>query len=374
MLVKDGIKPAHYPKVSIVVPAFNEEVNIVSSLENLLRCDYPNFNIVFVNDGSKDRTWEKAVETFAVDPVMTLLNKPNGGKASALNLGIEHTDAEYVVCIDADTKLKPDAVGKLMDHFLWQARDGKPIGAVAGVVKVGNEVNMLTRWQNIEYITSQNFDRKAFAYTNSITVVPGAIGAFLKKAIGEAGGFTTDTLAEDCDLTIRILREGYIVANEPNAIAMTEAPEKLKDFMKQRFRWSFGVLQTFWKHNDLLFSKQVAPLGWIALPDILIFKYIIPFFSPIADVIMLFSIFSENAGKVLFYYTLFTFIDTSIAAYSFRMEKESLFKLVWLIPQRIIYRWLMTVILYRSLRKALKGELQYWGVLKRTGNVKGVER
>ncbi len=161
----------------------------------------------------------------------------------------------YVICIDADTKLLSDAVSKLMMHFGdVQYHNGKKVGAVAGNVKVGNTVNLLTRWQSIEYISSQNFDRKAFAYVNAITVVPGAIGAFRKKAIEEAGGFTTDTLAEDCDLTIRMLRCNYIIENENNAIAMTEAPETVKMFIKQRFRWSFGVMQTFWKNRDMLFS------------------------------------------------------------------------------------------------------------------------
>ena len=130
-------------------------------------------------------------------------------------------------------------------------------------------------------------DRKAFSLLNAITVVPGAIGAFRKSAVSEAGGFTSDTLAEDCDLTIRILREGYIISNENGAIAMTEAPGSIKQFLKQRFRWTFGVLQTFWKNRDAIFNSAYKNLGFIALPDILLFKYIIPLFSPFADLSML---------------------------------------------------------------------------------------
>ncbi len=364
---------ANYPLVSIIVPSYNEEVNIVSSLNNLIKCDYANYNIVFVDDGSKDKTWEIVNKEFANNPTIQLFTKPNGGKASALNFGISKTEAQYVVCIDADTKLAPNAVSLLMKHFLTLSTDGKQIGAVAGVVKVGNDLNLLTKWQNIEYITSQNFDRKGFAYANAITVVPGAIGAFKKDAIQAAGGFTTDTLAEDCDLTIRILRAGYRVMNEPNSIAYTEAPETLKMFMKQRFRWSFGVMQTFWKHSDMLFNNKNKSLGWIALPDILIFKYIIPVFSPIADLLMIYGLFSDNASKILWYYVLFTVVDAMIAGISFLFEKENPAKLIWLIPQRIIYRWIMLVVLYRSLKRALKGELQNWGVLKRTGNVKDID-
>jgi len=246
------------------------------------------------------------------------------------------------------------------------------VGAVAGTVKVGNEINMLTRWQSIEYITSQNFDRRAFAYPNAITVVPVAIGAFSKEALLNSGSFTTDTLAEDCDLTIRILRAGYTIANEPKAIALTESPETLSQFFKQRFRWTFGVMQTFWKHKDALFNSRYKALGWIALPDILLFKYIIPFFTPLGDFFMLIGLLSENRGKIARYYAVFLLVDALIAAIAFAFEKEKLWKLLWLIPQRLIYRWLMMIVLFRSFRRALKGELQHWGVLKRTGNVKEV--
>ena len=359
------------PLVSIIVPAYNEEVNAVNSLENLLKCNYPSFDIIFVDDGSKDSTYEKVRSAFEHHPKIKIFTKPNGGKASALNYGIAQTAAEYIVCIDADTQLAVDAVSMLMHNFLSdeQSATAATVGAVAGTVKVGNEINLITRWQSIEYITGQNFDRRGFAYVNAITVIPGAIGAFRKSVLLEAGGFTTDTLAEDCDLTIRILKAGYIVANESKAIAYTEAPETIKQFMKQRFRWSFGVMQVFWKHRELLFNTRQKALGLIALPDILLFKYIIPFFTPLADFLMLVGLFTGNAGRIGFYYLVFIFVDGIIASIAFSFGKENIWKLVWMIPQRLIYRWLMLIVLFRSLRKAIKGELQNWGVLKRTGNV-----
>ena len=355
------------PKVSVIVPAYNEEVNAVSSLNNLLHCDYPAFEIIFVDDGSKDATYSRVMEAFQNNPVVKVFTKPNGGKSSALNFGIEQTNSEFVVCIDADTKLLPDAISKMMRHFT-----APNIAAVAGVVKTGNEVNILTKWQSLEYTISQNFDRKAFAYLNAIIVVPGAIGAFRKEALEKAGGFTTDTLAEDCDLSIRILREGYEIQNEPHAVAMTEVPESVKQFMKQRFRWSFGVMQTFWKHKDLLFNNKYKNLGWVALPDLLLFKYFIPLFTPLADVLMIIGLLTDNAAKIGVYYLIFTAVDVLIASVTFALEKEKPGKLIWLIPQRIIYRWLMIIVLFRAIKRALKGELQNWGVLKRTGNVKDI--
>ena len=356
-----------FPLISIIVPAYNEEINAVNSLQNLLRTNYPNFNIIFIDDGSTDDTFNKVTEAFNNHPNLKIFTKPNGGKASALNYGILQSDADYVVCIDADTKLLPDAVEKLMQHFSNEA-----VGAVAGNVKVGNEINMITKWQSIEYITSQNFDRKAFAAVNAVTVVPGAIGAFRKKAIEQAGGFTIDTLAEDCDLTIRILKQGWLIENENKAIALTEAPETISMFLKQRFRWSFGVMQTFWKHRDALFNWKYKWLGCMALPNMLLFQFIIPAIAPLADFFMLIGLLTGNAEKIGIYYLLFMLVDAAVSILAFSYEKESYGKLIWLFPQRLIYRWLMYYILFKSYRKALKGELQHWGVLKRTGNVKDI--
>jgi len=353
------------PLVSIIVPAYNEEVNAVKTVRNLLKITYPNFNIIFIDDGSKDNTYEIVKEAFKDDARVRVLSKLNGGKASALNFGIANTDAEFLLCIDADTNLMPNAIMELVKHFA----DDK-VGAVAGNVKVGNEVNMITRWQSIEYITSQNFDRKAFSYINAITVVPGAIGAFRKSVIQDAGGFTSDTFAEDCDLTIRILRAGYIIENENKAIALTEAPETIRMFLKQRFRWSFGVMQSFWKNRDALFNINYGSLGWIALPNILIFQILIPLVAPIADFFMLFGIITGNALEILQYYGLFMLVDVSVAIIAFLFERENMFKLFWIIPQRLVYRWLMLYVLFKSIRRAIKGELQSWGVLKRTGNVR----
>lgn len=356
------------PHVSIIVPAYNEEVNCVRTVETLLREDYPSFDIIFVDDGSKDHTLERIHQAFDGNSRVRILGKPNGGKASALNYGIAHTDADFVVCIDADTQLRPDAVSRLMQHFLLDKEHR--IGAVAGNVKVGNQRNMLTRWQAIEYTTSQNFDRMAYSYINAITVVPGAIGAFRKEAIVKAGGLTTDTLAEDCDLTMRINEAGYVIENENYAVAMTEAPENVRQFVKQRVRWCFGVMQTFWKHRSSLFNPKKKGFGLWAMPNMLIFQYIIPTFSPLADVMMFIGLFSGNALQIFLYYLLFLAVDASVSIMAYIFEHESLWVLLWIIPQRFFYRWIMYYVLFKSYLKAIKGELQSWGVLKRTGHVK----
>ena len=358
-----------FGRVSIIIPAFNEEVNAVKTVKNLLLQDYPDFEIIFVDDGSKDNTYNKVMDTFRNEARVKVFSKINGGKASALNFGIEKSEGDIVVCIDADTQLMPDAIKKMINYFA----DDK-VGAVAGNVKVGNQKNILTKWQSIEYTTAQNFDRRAFDYLNCISVIPGAIGAFRKSAIIEAGGFTTDTLAEDCDLTIRLLRNGYVIRNCTQAVAVTEAPETLRQFMKQRFRWSYGVMQSFWKNRDACFNPQYKALGMIALPNILLFQVLLPILAPVADLIFFLSIAwswhdPESLHKILFYYGLFLVVDVSVSIMAFAYEKEKFWKLIWLIPQRFVYRQLMYVVLFRSIARAVKGEGQNWGVLKRTGNV-----
>lgn len=369
-----------FPKVSIIVPAYNEEVNAIKTIENLLLQDYPSFCIEFVDDGSQDHTFENVSNAFKNHPKVNVHHKDNGGKASALNYGLLKSDADYVLCIDADTQLKHDALRQLMKYFLnTGSPNAMPVGAVAGNVKVGNQNTILTRWQNIEYITAQNFERRAFDLINGITVVPGAIGAFKKEAIFNAGGFTTDTLAEDCDLTIRIIKKGYRVVNCTEAIAITEAPETLSQFMKQRFRWSYGIMQSFWKNRDACFRPKYKGLGMVALPGILIFQIILPMIAPLADFMLLFSLIwnrhdAASLHKIGWYYLAFILVDMSVSLLAFSYEKEKKLQLLWLIPQRFIYRQLMYIILFKSIRKAIKGETQGWGQLKRTGNVKQVNQ
>lgn len=378
-------------KVNVIIPAYNEEITVVQTLRSLLKTSYSNAEFIFVDDGSKDRTVELVRAAFGNVSNVKILEKPNGGKASALNFGIAHADADFVICIDADTQLKNDAITALMRYFYEE-----DIAAVAGTVKVGNKTNLITNWQSIEYITAQNMDRRAFDLLNTITVVPGAIGAFRKDVIIEVGGFTTDTLAEDCDLTMRILRAGYAVRNCDSAIAYTEAPETVKMLLKQRFRWSFGVMQSFWKNRKTLFNKKYGYFGMVGMPNILIYQIILPLFSPLADFFMLLSIItglcslsSVNAlsmdgvssllslhngfGQVFFYYCIFILVDLLFAGIAFWMEKEPMKKLIYIVPQRFYWRQLMYLVLFRSLRKALKGELEGWGALKRTGNVKEQE-
>src|SRR6266487_1631397 len=211
---------APLPGVTVLIPAHNEEKVIVETVHSVLFSDYPDLHLVVVDDGSADKTGELLEANFSREPRVRIIHQLNRGKAAALSVAMSQADTEIVVTIDADTEIEPDAISKLVRHF----SDPK-VGAVAGNVKVGNRSRWLTRWQALEYVTSQNMEKRAFDLLNCITVVPGALGAWRKKAIEAAGGITADTVAEDADLTIAIRRLGWRVSYDEEAIAWTRSEE-----------------------------------------------------------------------------------------------------------------------------------------------------
>ncbi|WP_020597609.1 glycosyltransferase [Spirosoma panaciterrae] len=355
--------------VSVIVPAYNEELNAIRTVESLLASTYPALDIVFVDDGSRDQTYSRVSAYFANNLRVQVLTKPNGGKASALNLGLAHAKGEVVVCIDADTQLLPDAIRRLVAPF-----SDTTIGAVAGNVRVGNDHNWLTRFQSIEYTTSQNFDRRAYESLNCITVVPGALGAFRRTSMLAVGGFTTDTLAEDCDLTVRLLRAGYTIKTCNEAVAVTEAPDTLPMLLKQRVRWCYGIMQVVWKHRDLLFqfdrtSKASKAVSWLALPSLVLFQFGFPLLTLVAELQLVLSVLTGSWSLVLTYFTGFLLIDMLVAVLAYRLEGRSLRPLLWLVAQRLTWRYLLFWVLVRSYANAIRGEVASWGALKRTGQV-----
>lgn len=373
--------PAYSPSVAVVVPAYNEAKVIVQTIASLRACDHPErFEIIVVDDGSSDATYRLARDTFADDPRVKVFTKPNGGKPAALNFGLAQTRAEVVVALDADTVFTRDTIVKLVRHFA-----DPRIGAVAGNAKVGNRINLLTRWQALEYITSQNLDRRAFDALDCITVVPGAVGAWRRELIERAGGFTDLTLAEDADLTLAIRKLGHAIVYEDEAIALTEAPDTVRGFIRQRFRWMFGTMQVAWKHRDALFRPRHGALGFVALPNIFIFQVLFPLVSPVMDLLLVWSLgsaafsrwqhpaeYSPDAlWRVLFYYALFASVDYLAAILAFALERrESWGLLVWLFWQRFFYRQLMYYVAIKSTLTSLRGVLVGWGKLERKATVR----
>jgi peptidoglycan-N-acetylglucosamine deacetylase len=363
------------PFVSVIVPAYNEELVIANTIRSLLASDYPHYEIIVVDDGSEDNTSKLVTDQFGAEQRVQLFTVPNAGKAAALNTGLRHANGEIVVALDADTVFAPETIGALAHRFY-----AKEIGAVAGNAKVGNRVNLVTRWQALEYITSQNMDRRAFASLNCITVVPGAVGAWRKDLLLEAGGFQSDTLAEDQDLTLRIRRFGYKIGYEETAVAWTEAPHNLRSLAKQRFRWSYGTLQCMWKHRDALFRPRYGALGFIAMPNVWIFQILFPLISPVMDLMLLYTLIavgidrwqqaaeysSANLRQVLFYYALFLAIDWVTACFAFLLERRERWSLLWwLFLQRFCYRQVMYYVMIKSVAMAIRGPVVGWGKLER---------
>ncbi len=371
--------PEFQPTVSVIVPAYNEERVVCQTIRSLLSSDYPHFDIIVVDDGSLDATVQRVRAEFADNARVHLSTKVNGGKAHALNYGIQQTQADLIITLDADTVFCRETISKLVRHFVNPC-----VGAVAGNAKVGNRINLLTNWQALEYITSQNLDRRAFAMLNCIAVVPGVVGAWRRELVVRAGGFTDDTLAEDADLTLALLRLGYRVNYEEEAIAFTEAPDTVRGFVTQRFRWMYGTLQAAWKHLDVAFRPRYGTLGMFAIPNVLIFQILFPLISPLMDLLLLWSLgvtawqryqhpldYSTDAlQRVLFYYALFLVLDLLSATMAFLLERKEDWKLlVWLFFQRFLYRQLMYYVAVKATLTAIHGTIVSWGKLERKATV-----
>ncbi len=369
------VMPGPPPSVAVLIPAHNEESVIVQTVTSVLASDVKGLRLIVVNDGSSDKTAELLEENFGDDPRVRIIHQANRGKAAALNRAMAEAGSEIVVTIDADTEIEPDTISKLLRHF-----SDPRIGAVAGNVKVGNRSRWLTRWQALEYITSQNMEKRAFDLLNCITVVPGALGAWRKKAIEAAGGITADTVAEDADLTIGIRRLGWRISYDEQAIAWTEAPETPGALIRQRFRWTFGTLQSFWKHSGTLFRPKYGTLGWIALPNIFVFQLALPLISPIIDLLFLGSVIlwasaqyhivrvpllsvtaSADLERSVLFFLGFLLIDILTCILAFVLErKEDWTLLVPVLLQRFYYRQLMYVVLFRSVKEAVSGRPVGW--------------
>jgi poly-beta-1,6 N-acetyl-D-glucosamine synthase len=355
------------PSVSVVIAAYNEEKVIARTVQALLDSDYANLEIIVVDDGSQDRTSEVVQEAFGHEPRVQWIRKENGGKASALNRGIVAAHGDILVSLDADTLFAPDTISRLVRHFA----DPK-VGAVSGNVQVGNTGNLLTKWQALEYITSQNFDRRAYDLLDCITVVPGAVGALRRVAVMEVGGYTHDTLAEDTDLTWKLHRAGWRIVNDNSAMAYTEAPETLQNLAKQRFRWAFGTLQCLWKHRPAL--GHHGAFGWLALPSLWLYQILFPAISPFMDVAMVWSLFAGNWAQLGFYYLLMVGIEFVAAAIAIKLGRGNPNLLPWLFFQRFLYRQLMYYVILKSLVAAIRGGAVGWNKFERTGTARIAEK
>ena len=351
---------AFAPPVSAIVPAHNEERVIVGTVRSILADGYARFEVVIVDDGSSDRSLEVLRLAFAGDERVRVHAQRKAGKAAALNTGVELARHAIVVAIDADTVLRAGTIEKLVRHFA-DAR----VGAVSGNARVGNHGMWLTRFQSIEYVCAFNLERRALDVLNAITVVPGAVGAWRKELIGQVGGFTDDTLAEDTDLTLAIRKLGYRIRYEGEAVAYTEVPQTVAGLAKQRFRWLFGTLQAAWKHRRATFRPRHGSLGFVALPSIWLFQLVLPLLSPVAELAMLLALLTGNWPVVLVYCSLLFAVDLVGALVAYGLEGAPRADLLLLFAQRVFYRQLLFYVSAAAIVCAMRGRRIDWHKLDR---------
>ncbi|RSM54822.1 bi-functional transferase/deacetylase [Actinoplanes sp. ATCC 53533] len=347
--------------VSVIVPAYNEAANIAGTVRSLLASDYPLLEVIVVDDGSSDDT-AGVVERLRL-PRVRVIRQRNAGKPAALNTGVGYARGDIFIMVDGDTVFERAAVGRLIQPM----RD-PGVGAVSGNTKVANRGGLLGRWQHLEYVIGFNLDRRMFDVGRCMPTVPGAIGAFRRAAVRDVGGVSPDTLAEDTDFTMAVIRAGWRVAYQPSAVAWTEAPASLRQLWRQRYRWCYGTMQAMWKHRRALAQRGPAGrLGRRGLGYLLVFQVLLPLSAPMVDVYGLYGLFFLPLDKVVAVWAGFTAVQVATAAYALKLDGES-YGPLWSLPlQQIVYRQLMYLVVVQSAVMALLGGRLGWQRMVRTG-------
>lgn len=423
---KDILSSTISPSITIIAPAYNESLNIVENVRSLLSNHYVNYNVVIVNDGSKDDSLERLIEAYDLEKVHYIVNekiktkplragifksknpafeklmvvdKENGGKADALNMGLNISTSKYVACIDVDCLLLEDALQKMIKPFL-EVTDAKVIAA-GGVIRIANSCeirdgklidinlpkNLLVQSQILEYLRAFLLGRMAWSRLNGLLVISGAFGIFDKETAIAVGGYDTNTVGEDMEIIVRMRRymeekgEKYKVSYIPDPLCWTEAPDTYKVFISQRNRWTRGTIETLRKHRKIGFNPKYGWFGMVSYPYWLIFERLAPIFEAIGVVYFLMLLVLQEvrwdyAISFLLLAYLFSVLFSIVALYSEELtfhqykKKGTGFKLVLLSALEPFV--LHPFVLYA----AIKGNYDYyfnkkkkWGNMVRKGLV-----
>ena len=363
----EELDDAFNPPVTLVVPAYNEGPVIESAIRSLLELEYPSYEILVVDDGSTDDTYARAsaLEGRYGGVTVRVVSKANAGKANALNTGIALARHAYVVCMDGDSRLDRETLRAAMRHFV-----DPRVGAVAGNVKVANRRNFWTRMQALEYIEGLNMARRAQGFLRVVNIIPGPIGIFRRETLAAVGGYDTDTFAEDADLTLKILTAGWQIVYEERAIAYTEAPESLLDLIKQRYRWTRGILQALRKRGSWLAVPRVGFGVWVSLQAMLFEAVLWPIMNVAGNLFFALAALSVGAASfVIYWWVLLTLLDIAAALHTVAMEEEDLS----LVPYAIAYRFFFVALidvakLFATVEECLNVRMS-WGKLERVGRI-----
>jgi len=349
-----------FPKISIVIPAYNEEKVIANTIEGLIETKYPNKEIIFVDDGSKDATLSIASR---YKDQIRVLHKENGGKATALNYGMVYAKGEIIVIVDADTIIGRNALKEIVKGF----EVNEHVAAVAGNIKVRNRMNWITKCQALEYITGIQIIRRAFDVFGSITIVPGALGAFRKSFLTEAGAYGKDTIVEDFDQTIKLLKAGLITQGSSKATAYTEAPNTLKDFVAQRKRWYRGNIQVLKRHSDALTNPRFGYLQRLSLPYLFLGMVVTPIIGFIATANAILGVIMGDGLYILQISLIFVVVHYLMTALALRIDDEDP-KLLWHTIFLVFgFKQIVDFLLLKAIIEQLRNKKATWTSAKRIG-------
>ncbi len=357
------------PTVSVLVPAYNEGPGIEGAIQSLLDLDYPEYEVVVINDGSADDTFERAQKWAGRHErvnVVVLDTGRNVGKAEALNLGIARSRGEIVVCMDADSRLEPQSIRRGVAHFL-----DPEVSAVAGNVKVVNRNSMLTRMQALEYLEGLNLVRRAQGYFQCVNIIPGPMGFFRRHVLQEIGGYESDTFAEDCDLTVKLLSLNKRINYEPEAISWTEAPETIGGLITQRYRWTRGILQSIRKHKyDLFHVRRAGFINSIVLWYMLFEAIAWPMMNIFGNIFFLAVTAWYGAVHLLIlWWMILLLLDMIAALHTVSMEEEELSLVFYSIPYRLFFIFAVDVAKMLSTLEEFFGVRMTWGHVERRGRI-----
>jgi poly-beta-1,6 N-acetyl-D-glucosamine synthase len=351
------------PLVSIIIPAYNEELTLENCVNSLLRQTYHCCEVLIVDDGSTDSTLQVArrlADTHRNIWVYSM--EKNGGKAAALNHGIARAHGSIIVNIDADSHFMVDTVEQLVLSF-----EDPTVIAVGGNVRVANRTQAFNKQQALEYITGLTLQRRAFAHLGCMQVISGAIGAFRRSKLLETGGYSRDTIVEDMDITIEFARRGFKIVYNPHAIAYTEAPESIRDFLKQRYRWTYGGFQVAAKHSDLLFRRNFNWLGTIGLPYFVIFPWIDVLVSCILVASLVRAAIEQDPLGLIVFFVLMCLLQTVLVFYALTVDKEDKRLMLFAMVDNFFYTHLISYTTIRAGINYLLRKKTTWNKLQRRG-------
>lgn len=406
------------PTLTVLAPAFNEEATILQSVRALLTLQYPNLEVVVINDGSSDGTLELMVEHFSLEPAspihyrrlesapvraiyrsrtfpeLIVVDKENGGKADSLNAGLDVAAGELVCAIDADTLIEADALLKMVQPFLLRddviATGGTLRIVNRSVVRDGRVVdprvptNPLAGCQTVEYLRAFLFGRMGWNRLGGNLIISGAFGLFRREAVVEAGGYLHESVGEDMELVVRMRRQAldagrpHQVISIPDPVAWTEVPESLRTLGRQRDRWHRGLSDVMWRFRGMAFNPRYGPVGTVVMPFFLLVEFLGPVIEAAGLIglgialllgvvnwqfAVLFFLVAYGLGLLL---NLFTLLLADLGERRYPRVTDRLSLLFWVFVESLIYRPVTVVWRLRGIWSYMRGKKE-WGVMTRRG-------